>query len=84
MDKESLRQVEGLKAFFVNDPSQALNEIRELNQLDLDKSGTLDASELELLRTKELRLSFADRLLEVLSTHPNMLKRIKQLSAYKV
>ena len=83
MNKESLKEVEGLKAFFINDPSQALNEIRELTQLDLDKSGTLDANELEQLRTKKIRLGFGDRLLEVLSTHPNMLKRIKQLSEYK-
>ncbi len=83
IDKESLKEVEGLKAFFVNDPSQALNEIRELKHLDLDKSGTLDASELEQLRTKQIRLTFQDRLLEALSTHPNMLKRIKQLSTYR-
>ncbi|MCX5703476.1 MAG: M48 family metalloprotease, partial [Candidatus Omnitrophica bacterium] len=84
MDKEALKQTEGLKAFFVNDPSQALNEIKELRQLDLDKSGTLDAAELALLRTKNIRLGFGDKLLEVLSTHPNMLKRIKKLSEYKV
>ncbi len=84
MNKESLKEVEGLKAFFVNDPSCALKEIRELSQLDLDKSGTLDVNELEQLRDKKISLSFGDRLLEVLSTHPNMLKRIKQLSQYKV
>jgi len=83
MDKESLKEVEGLKAFFVNDPSQALNDIRELKQLDLDKSGTIDPSELELLKSKKIRLTFGDRLLEALSTHPNMLKRIKRLSEYK-
>ncbi len=83
MDKESLKEVEGLKAFFVNDPSQALNEIKELKQLDLDNSGTIDASELAMLKNKNIRLGFADRLMEVLSTHPNMLKRIKQLSEYK-
>jgi heat shock protein HtpX len=83
MDKETLREVEGLKAFFVNDPSQALNEIKELRQLDRDKSGTIDASELELLRSKKINLGFGDKLLEILSTHPNMLKRIKQLSEYK-
>ena len=84
MDKESLKEVEGLKAFFINDPSQALNEIRELAQLDLDKNGIIDSSELALLRTKKVRLGFGDRLLELLSTHPNMLKRIKQLSEYRV
>jgi heat shock protein HtpX len=84
MDKESLKEVEGLKAFFVNDPSQALNEFKELSQLDLDRSGTIDASELEQLKTKNINLNFGDRLLELLSTHPNMLKRIKMLSDYRV
>lgn len=82
-DKDSLREVEGLKAFFVNDPSQALNEIKELRQLDLDNSGTIDDYELAALSSKNLRLSFGERILEVMSTHPNMLKRIKQLSTYK-
>jgi len=82
MDKDSLREVEGLKAFFANDPTRALNEINELRQLDLDKSGTIDTHELEALQNKKLTLGFGDKLLELLSTHPNMLKRIKQLSQY--
>jgi heat shock protein HtpX len=84
MQKEELKEVEGLKAFFVNDPSQSRSEIRELIQLDLDKSGTIDADELAQLRNKDIKLSMGDRLLEALSTHPNMLKRIKQLSQFKV
>ena len=83
MDKDSLKETEGLKAFFINDPSQAINEIKELKQLDLDKNGIIDSMELELLRSKKLNLNIGDRLLEALSTHPNMLKRIKQLSEYK-
>ena len=82
-DKEALRDVEGLKAFFINDPSCALNEIKELQQLDLDKSGTIDPYELDALRRKKIRLGFGDKLMELLSTHPNMLKRIKMLSEYK-
>ncbi|MEW6101710.1 MAG: zinc metalloprotease HtpX [Candidatus Omnitrophota bacterium] len=84
MDKEQYKEVEGLKAFFLNDPSRALYEIRELSQLDLDKSGTIDSGELLALRNKTIKLSLGDRLLEVLSTHPNMLKRIKQLSETKI
>ncbi|MFH1354827.1 MAG: zinc metalloprotease HtpX [Candidatus Omnitrophota bacterium] len=84
MDKNALKETEGLKAFFVNDPSRALNEIKELKQLDLDKSGTLDSSELEAVRNKTLVLGFQDMLLEALSTHPNMLKRIKKLSGYRI
>lgn len=79
-DKDSLKEVEGLKAFFVNDPSQAFSEFKELRQLDMDRSGTIDAAELQVLRNKSIKLSFGEKLLEMFSTHPNMLKRIKQLS----
>ena len=83
LSKESLKQTEGLKAFFINDPSQARKEVLELSQLDLDKSGTIDSSELALLRGSNIRLNLGDKMLEILSTHPNMLKRIKKLSEYK-
>lgn len=82
VDKQILKETEGLKAFFVNDPSRALNEIRELRTLDLDRSGDIDPNELEVLQNKRIQLSFGDKLLELLSTHPNMLKRVKQLSKY--
>ncbi len=82
MDKQELKETEGLKAFFVNDPSLALEELRELRQLDMDKSGSIDAAELALVRSKKVKMGFGDLLLEALSTHPNMLKRIKQLSSY--
>jgi heat shock protein HtpX len=81
--KESLKEVEGFKAFFINDPSRSVEEIKELSQLDLDKSGTIDPDELLMLQNKKLDLGFSDKLLELLSTHPNMLKRIKQLSTYR-
>ncbi len=77
---QSLKQVEGMKAFFANDISNAQNEIRDLAQLDLDKSGTIDPDELEALRNKQIKLKPLDKLMEVMSTHPNMLKRIKALS----
>ena len=82
VDKESLKEVEGVKAFFLNDPSQARNDIMELSQVDLDRSGTISSMELKQIQTQTLRLGFADRLMEMVSTHPNMLKRIKQLSQY--
>lgn len=81
--KEELKQIEGVKAFFLNDLSKARNEISELAQLDLDRSGTIDPYELSNLAHKEIHLNFADKAMEALSTHPNMLKRIKQLSRYK-
>ncbi|MFC1926356.1 zinc metalloprotease HtpX [Chloroflexota bacterium] len=79
--KEKLKEAEGLKAFFVNDPSQAWNEIRDLKQIDLDMSGTIDIGELMALRSKTIRPKGADKMMELFSTHPNMLKRIKHLSS---
>ncbi len=81
--KEYLREAEGLKAFFLNDVSCARKEIQELSQLDLDRSGTIDPYELKFLQEQDIKLSFTERLMEILSTHPNMLKRIKQLARYQ-
>ncbi|RLC95050.1 MAG: peptidase [Chloroflexi bacterium] len=79
--RQELKEIEGVKAFFVNDPSRAWNEVRELAQVDTDLSGTIDANELAALRSKTLRLSTQDKLMEIMSTHPNMLKRIQHLSS---
>jgi heat shock protein HtpX len=79
--KQELKQVEGVKAFFVNDPSRAWYEVKELSQVDRDMSGTIDSGELLELRGKTVHLSTADKMMELLTTHPNMLKRIKHLSS---
>ncbi len=78
---DELRQMEGYKAFFLNDPSRARSEINELRQVDADMSGTIDQTELLMLRSKSVKVDTGDKIMELLSTHPNMLKRIKQLSS---
>ncbi len=78
--KESLKQIEGYKAFFASDPSRAMNEIKELKQIDLDMNGTIDQAELLALRSQEARIGTSDKLMEIMSTHPNMVKRVKHLS----
>ena len=82
LPKENLREIEGVKAFFLNDLSKARSEVSDLAQLDLDRTGTIDPYELRSLAQKKINLSFADKAMEILSTHPNMLKRIKHLSEY--
>jgi heat shock protein HtpX len=79
-----LKRVEGVKAFFVNDPSRAWYEIRELSQIDQDMSGTISYNELMALRQKEVKLGASHKLMELFTTHPNMLKRIKHLSTLTV
>jgi len=83
-NKEELKRVEGVRAFFLNDPARAWREVRELSQIDRDMSGTIDYDELMELRQKEVRLGTSDKLMELFTTHPNMLKRIKHLSTLVV
>ncbi len=80
VNKNELKHIEGLKAFFVNDPSRAMTEIRELSQMDTDRSGTIDQHELMMLSTKKINVSTADKFMELMSTHPNMVKRVHRLS----
>ena len=80
VDRKVLKQMEGYKAFFANDPSRAYHEIRELKQVDANLDGNIDANELLALSSKKVRLSTADRLMEMMSTHPNMVVRVKRLS----
>ena len=83
-NKEELKRVEGVRALFLNDPARAWREVRELSQIDRDMSGTIDYDELMELRQKEVRLGTGDKLMELFTTHPNMLKRIKHLSTLVV
>ncbi|MCK4810218.1 MAG: M48 family metalloprotease [Candidatus Omnitrophica bacterium] len=81
---ENLKEIEGVKAFFLNDLSKAKKEIRELSALDLDHDGTIDPFELKKIKSQEIKLKTTDKLMELLSTHPNMLKRIKHLAGIKL
>ena len=80
VNKDDLKEVEGLKAFFVNDISDAPNEIENLRQVDADMDGVISESELAELRYTQTRIGTGDRVMEILSTHPNMVKRIKRLA----
>jgi heat shock protein HtpX len=80
---QDMKEVEGMKAFFLNDPSAAVHEIRELAQLDMNKDGVIDSNELFRLRNKQINISGTEKMMEFMSTHPNMLKRIKHLSELK-
>ncbi len=69
-----------MKAFFLNDVSRALNEVRDLKEVDRDLSGTIDQNELLTIRSQKVKLGKAEKMMEIFTTHPNMLKRIKRLA----
>ncbi|KAF5083977.1 Protease HtpX [anaerobic digester metagenome] len=79
-NKDELKEVEGVKAFFVNDVSDARNEINDLRQLDINMDGVISEAELSELRYTPAKISTANKLMEILSTHPNMVKRVKRLA----
>ena len=79
--EEELRRVGAVRAFFLNDVEKAWYEIRELRGVDRDLSGTIDQNELLVLRSKKVKLSGAEKIMELFTTHPNMLKRIRHLAA---
>ena len=79
-DEREVKEVEGVKAFFVNDISNAGKVINDLQQLDSDMNGTISEEELGELRYKQTKIGTGSHIMEFLSTHPNMVKRVKRLS----
>ncbi len=77
---EELRRIQGFKALLLNDTSQGWREVRQLKELDRDSDGAINQNDLMALRSKEIRLGPSESLLEVFTTHPNMLKRVKRLA----
>lgn len=80
VNKDELKKVEGVKAFFVNDISDARNEIDNLRSMDMDRDGSISESELAQIKYTKTKVKTADKIMEIFSTHPNMVKRIKRLS----
>jgi len=79
-DRNTIKRVAGMKAFFLNDPANAVNEISELKQVDLNLDGVIDEYELQVLAERKIKLSRSEKIMELLSSHPSTLKRIKALS----
>ena len=78
---DELRRVQAVRAFFLSDVAHTTRDISDLRDIDQDLSGTIEPGELASLRLRNVRPSGTQRLLELFTTHPNMLKRIKRLAA---
>lgn len=78
--RDERKKVEGTKAFLATDPSRAEQDITNLRQADLDMDGHLDSYEVQRF-ADEARVSTADKLLEVFSSHPQVVRRIKRLAS---
>ena len=82
IDKSELKKVEGAKAFLATDPSTARRDVADLRKADLNLDGHLDMYEVEKF-AKEAKVTTTDKILEIFSSHPNMVDRIKKLASVK-
>ncbi|MEM1513882.1 MAG: zinc metalloprotease HtpX [Candidatus Thermoplasmatota archaeon] len=74
-----LKSVEGVKAFFATDPSTARSDINDLRIADLNLDGHLDDYEIKQF-SQRARATIFEKVMEVFSSHPNVVDRIKRLA----
>lgn len=75
------KEMESMRAFFAADPITARNDLKDLRAADLNRDGKIDAYELKMF-AEQAKASRADRLMELFSTHPTPVSRVKKLGEY--
>ncbi|MHC1610895.1 MAG: zinc metalloprotease HtpX [Candidatus Methanospirareceae archaeon] len=75
------KEMGGMRAFFATDPVTARNDLRDLRAADLDRDGRIDEYELKIF-AERAKTSSLDRLMELFSTHPTPVSRVKKLGEY--
>ncbi len=78
--KETIDELNTNRAFFVNDVNNAEHDINDFRQIDFDGDGKISDEELRRLANSEFKISKRSGIMELLSTHPDSLKRVKRLA----
>ena len=78
--KETIDEVNTNRAFFVNDVNNAKHDVTDFQQIDFDGDGRISDDELRRLANSEVKISGKNGIMELLSTHPDSLKRVKRLA----
>lgn len=78
--KETIADVDVNRAFFINDVNNAKNDINDFRQIDFDGNGKITDDELRRLANSDVKISKKNGLMEIFSTHPDSLKRVKRLA----
>ncbi|MBN1456152.1 MAG: M48 family metalloprotease [Methanomicrobia archaeon] len=75
------KELGSMRAFFAADPMTARGDIKDLSAADLNRDGKIDAYELKMF-AERAKVGRAERLMELFSTHPNPVVRVKRLGTY--
>jgi heat shock protein HtpX len=75
------KELGSMRAFFAADPMTARGDIKDLSAADLNRDGKIDAYELKMF-AERAQVGRAERLMELFSTHPNPVVRVKRLGTY--
>lgn len=78
--KETIKEVNTNRAFFVTDVNNAEHDITDFQQIDFDGDGKVSDEELRKLANSDIKISKTNGIMELLSTHPDSLKRVKRLA----
>ena len=75
------KEMESMRAFFAADPVTARRDLKDLSAADLNKDGKIDEYELRAF-AERAKATRADRIMEIFSTHPTPVSRVKKLGEY--
>ena len=75
------KEMESMRAFFAADPVTARRDLKDLRAADLNKDGKIDEYELRAF-AERAKATRADRIMEIFSTHPTPVSRVKKLGGY--
>lgn len=78
--KETIDEVNTNRAFFVNDVNNGKHDVTDFQQIDFDGDGRISDEELRRLASSDVKISSKNGIMELLSTHPDSLKRVKRLA----
>ena len=77
---ETINDLNTNRAFFVNDINNAKNDVTDFRQIDFDGDGKITDEELRRLANSDVKISKKSGAMELFSTHPDSLKRVKRLA----